>query len=160
MKTGPGHKHPAANLDPAVPALSAGKARFGAQRRQMGSGPGVGTLRRCIANRPNAFRVPVERPPLDATTRHTLPVVKRRARCVRDDVVMPDGTLVPADVRRLARWIMRWALARTAGLGSAGATWSSISAWRHSAPSTRRGTRGPTFAVLDGDPAPSPAGRP
>lgn len=80
-----------------------------ANRVQMCRYQVVGQLESWISNRANEFRDVVTRSTLDPDTKHMLHVINRLAmRLVRRDVAMKDtGEIVPDDVRRLARSIMR-----------------------------------------------------
>ena len=79
-----------------------------ANRVQMCRWQIVGQLQGWISNRANEFRDTVSRSTLPAATKHMLHTINvLGAWFLRTDVAMKDGTVVPAEVRKLARTIMR-----------------------------------------------------
>lgn len=85
-----------------------------ANRVQMCRYQVVGQLQGWVANRANAFRDAVNRSTLSPRHRHMLHAVNRMgAWFVRVDVVLREtGEIIPGDVRRLARSIMRHVMGR------------------------------------------------
>jgi len=85
-----------------------------ANRVQMCRWQVVGQLDSWLSNRANDFRDAVNGSGLDPDTRHMLHVINRAgAWFARKDVVMRDtGEIIPEDVRRLARSIMRHVMYR------------------------------------------------
>ncbi len=116
FETGRFEKKLTAAEEKAVPALAAAKVMLGAQRMQMLRFQVVGQLKSFISNRANDFRDVVLASSLDATLRHQLLTInKEKAWFSRDLVRMKSGPLkgqvIPDNVRRLARSIMRAILA-------------------------------------------------
>jgi putative transposase len=85
-----------------------------ANRVQMARSQVVGQLPGWISHRTNEFRNTVNRSSLPPDTRHMLHVVNRMgAWFLRADIAMKDtGEIIPEDVRRLARSIMRHVMGR------------------------------------------------
>jgi putative transposase len=85
-----------------------------ANRVQMCRYQVVGQLQGWISNRANEFRDTVQRSTLDPDTKHMLHVINRLGAWFRrDDVVMRDtGEVVPDQIRKLARSIMRHVMSR------------------------------------------------
>lgn len=85
-----------------------------ANRVQMCRWQVVGALKSWISNRRNEFRDTVGRGKLAPDVKHMLHVLNlREAWFRRDDQRMPEtGTLIPDDVRKLARSIMRHVMSR------------------------------------------------
>ena len=85
-----------------------------ANRVQMCRYQVVGQLQGWISNRANEFRDTVNRSTLPPDTKHMLHVINRTgAWFLRADIAMKDtGEIIPDDVRRLARSIMRHVMGR------------------------------------------------
>ena len=85
-----------------------------ANRVQMCRYQVVGALQSWVSNRSNEFRETVVRSSLSPETKHMLHVVNKAGACFcKDDVFMPkSGAVIPDDVRRLARSIMRHVMAK------------------------------------------------
>lgn len=85
-----------------------------ANRVQMCRWQVVGILQSWVSNRANDFRDTVVRSSLPAETKYQLHVVNRaQAWFRRDDIVMPKtGEVIPDEVRRLARSIMRHVMSK------------------------------------------------
>lgn len=85
-----------------------------ANRVQMCRYQVVGQLQGWVSNRANEFRDVVTRSTLPPDTKHMLYVVNRlSAWFLRGDIVMKEsGEIIPEDVRRLARSIMRHVMGR------------------------------------------------
>lgn len=104
-----------ARQEAAAPAVVGAKSEIGAQRLQMVRYQVVGTLRSFIANRQNEFSELVGRHDgFGERTHHMLRVVNKAEAWFAVDraVVMPDGEVVPGEVRDLARRIMKRVLKR------------------------------------------------
>jgi putative transposase len=86
----------------------------GAAPAQMVRAQVAAMLASFIANRQNEFRAAVSRSSLPPDVKHMLHTINaRRAWYSREDVAMPaTGALIPADIRHLARVIMRAILKR------------------------------------------------
>jgi putative transposase len=85
----------------------------GAAPAQMARAQVATMLASFIANRQNEFRGAVSRSSLPPSVKHMLHTINaQRAWYIRADVAMASGGLIPADVRRLARIIMRAILKR------------------------------------------------
>src|SRR5690606_27934148 len=96
---------------------TSGPARFGnrvtARQHQMIRDQVVGQLGSWLGNRQSEFTAIVMRSSLREATRHQLHTVNRwKAWFSREPLTMKDGTLVPAEVRVLARRLMRRVMAR------------------------------------------------
>ena len=85
-----------------------------ANRVQMCRYQVVGQLQGWVSNRANKFRAVVNRSTLPPDTRHMLHVINRMgAWFLRADIAMKEtGEIIPEDVRRLARSIMRQVMGR------------------------------------------------
>lgn len=84
-----------------------------ANRVQMCRYQVVGQLQGWISNRQNEFRDVVQHSSLAPDTRHMLHRINRRCGWFRrDELHMPDGTVISADIRQLARTIMHRVMAR------------------------------------------------
>mgnify|MGYP006426920903 CR=1 FL=1 len=108
-------KNLSAHAEAAVPAIRHAKTRIGAQRLQMVRYQVVRTVQSFVSNRQNDFRQVGWNGPA-WTIEHRRPTINRRqAWFHRHDVAMTDGTIVPPDIRKLARRIMRSLAATIAG---------------------------------------------
>ncbi|VDS08563.1 Putative transposase DNA-binding domain protein [Paracoccus haematequi] len=117
FETGRFNKYTPAAADKAAPALMAAKAVLGAQRLQMLRFQVVGQLDGFMGNRANEFKDTVLGSSLDETTRHQLLTINcAGAWFSREPVSMMSGPLqgqvIPDEIRKLARTIMRAVLAR------------------------------------------------
>ncbi|WP_240602569.1 hypothetical protein [Paracoccus endophyticus] len=117
FETGLFNKYTPAAADLAAPALMGAKAILGAQRLQMLRFQVVCRLGSFMSNRANDFADRVLGSSRDETTRHQLLTIN----CVeawfsREPVSMMSGPLqgqvIPEEIRKLARFIMRAVLAR------------------------------------------------
>ncbi|MFL9911432.1 zinc ribbon domain-containing protein [Paraburkholderia sp. RL17-337-BIB-A] len=90
-----------------------GYDRVGAAYGQMIRHQVVGVLESFLSNRQNEFRDLVNRSGVDATVRHQLHFINRWKawHTLAVPLTMKDGTVIPEDVRRLARAIFRSVMA-------------------------------------------------